>query len=51
MPSPRGPALRKDPLSFLTEISVDDLKSYTPQQIKTILEQREKVSSFLLLRP
>ncbi|KAK8117967.1 uncharacterized protein PG998_006248 [Apiospora kogelbergensis] len=45
VPSPRGPALRADPLSFLTEITVDDLKSYTPQQLKTILEQRENVSS------
>ncbi|KAK6822927.1 hypothetical protein PG987_014472 [Apiospora arundinis] len=43
-PSPRGPASRSDPLNFLTEITVDDLRTYTPQQIKTILEQREHVS-------
>lgn len=52
VPSPRGPALRRDPLNFLTEITADDLKSYTPQQIKTILEQREKASTCpLFLRP
>ncbi|KAK8123934.1 hypothetical protein PG999_003852 [Apiospora kogelbergensis] len=48
VPSPRGPALRADPLSFLTEITVDDLKSYTPQQLKTILEQRENRASLSL---
>ncbi|KAK8017221.1 hypothetical protein PG991_008297 [Apiospora marii] len=51
VPSPRGPALRKDPLSFLTEIAADDLKSYTPQQIKTILEQREKLHKILRRQP
>ncbi|KAK7936673.1 uncharacterized protein PG986_015111 [Apiospora aurea] len=47
VPSPRGPALRSDPLSFLTEITVEDLKSYTPQQIKTILEQRGNLHEVL----
>ncbi|KAK6851498.1 hypothetical protein PG995_011623 [Apiospora arundinis] len=46
-PSPRGPASRSDPLNFLTEITVDDLKTYTPQQIKTILEQREHLHEVL----
>ncbi|KAK8108468.1 hypothetical protein PG984_014269 [Apiospora sp. TS-2023a] len=50
-PSPRGPALRKDPLSFLTEITADDLKAYTPQKIKTILEQREKLHKVLRRQP
>ncbi|KAK8076702.1 hypothetical protein PG994_003974 [Apiospora phragmitis] len=47
VPSPRGPALRSDPLSFLMEITVDDMRSYTPQQIRTILEQRENLQEVL----
>ncbi|QSZ37118.1 hypothetical protein DSL72_009211 [Monilinia vaccinii-corymbosi] len=41
-PKPRGPEARKSRLSFLNEISPEDLKNgtYSPAQIQTILRQR-----------
>ncbi|KAI1641020.1 hypothetical protein F4809DRAFT_637150 [Biscogniauxia mediterranea] len=40
-PSPRGPERRSDKFAFLKEITPDQLRTYTPQQIATILEQRQ----------
>ncbi|KAH7342682.1 hypothetical protein BKA65DRAFT_526743 [Rhexocercosporidium sp. MPI-PUGE-AT-0058] len=39
-PRKRSPAARVDKLSFLTEISDEAMKSYTPEQLKIILAQR-----------
>ncbi|KAI1107195.1 hypothetical protein F4804DRAFT_329484 [Jackrogersella minutella] len=40
---PRGPENRSDKLSFFSEITQEQLRSYTPDQIRTILAQREHV--------
>lgn len=45
LPKPRGPEARKSRLSFLDEITSQDLKNgiYSPAQIQTILKQRSNV--------
>ncbi|KAI1865792.1 hypothetical protein JX265_008115 [Neoarthrinium moseri] len=43
-PAPRGPAVRSSPFSFLKEINAEEMQSYTPDQIATILEQRDNAS-------
>ncbi|KAI1094491.1 hypothetical protein F5B19DRAFT_499462 [Rostrohypoxylon terebratum] len=40
---PRSPETRSDKLSFLSEITSEQLSTYTPDQIRTILGQREHV--------
>ncbi|KAI1375862.1 hypothetical protein F4677DRAFT_446023 [Hypoxylon crocopeplum] len=40
---PRGPESRSDKLSFLKEVTDEQLRSYTPDQIHIILAQREHV--------
>ncbi|KAI0883350.1 ketopantoate reductase PanE/ApbA C terminal-domain-containing protein [Annulohypoxylon maeteangense] len=40
---PRSPESRSDRLSFFSEITPEQFKSYTPEQIRTILSQREHV--------
>ncbi|KAI1213521.1 uncharacterized protein F4807DRAFT_456867 [Annulohypoxylon truncatum] len=40
---PRSPESRSDRLSFFSEITPEQLKSYTPEQVRTILAQREHV--------
>ncbi|KAI1384865.1 uncharacterized protein F4822DRAFT_433404 [Hypoxylon trugodes] len=42
-PPPRGPESRSDKYSFFKEISQEQLSSYTPSQVCTILAQREEV--------
>jgi len=39
----RGPAERADKLAFLKEINEADLKTYSPEQLSTILSQRSQV--------
>lgn len=39
----RGPDARSDKFSFLKEITSEEMQSYTPDQIATILGQRENV--------
>jgi hypothetical protein len=39
----RGPAERADKLAFFDEISDVALKTYTPKQLSTILNQRSQV--------
>ncbi|ORY68418.1 uncharacterized protein BCR38DRAFT_471985 [Pseudomassariella vexata] len=46
-PPPRGPEERSNRLSFFKEITADEMKSYTPDQIATILEQRENLHNVL----
>lgn len=43
-PGPRGPQMRSNRLSFFKEITSDEMRSYAPDQIATILEQRDNVS-------
>lgn len=43
----RGPDVRSDKFSFLNEATTEELQSYTPGQIATILAQRENVRVFL----
>jgi hypothetical protein len=53
-PKKRSPAARTSSnLAFLDEISQEDLKSYTPVHVSTILKQRNQVSldTLLLLEP
>ncbi|KAI1500992.1 hypothetical protein F5X99DRAFT_384069 [Biscogniauxia marginata] len=40
-PGARGPERRSDKFAFLKEITPDQMKTYTPDQIATILKQRE----------
>ncbi|KAI2468578.1 hypothetical protein F4781DRAFT_443441 [Annulohypoxylon bovei var. microspora] len=40
---PRSPESRSDKLSFFSEITPEQFRSYTPDQIRIILEQREHV--------
>lgn len=45
-PHHRSPEMRcTSPRSFLQEITPEQMMTYTPDQISTILEQREHVSS------
>ncbi|KAI9649341.1 hypothetical protein NHQ30_001913 [Ciborinia camelliae] len=46
-PRPRGPEARKSRLSFLNEISQQDLQTYTPAQIQIILRQRSHLLDVL----
>ncbi|ESZ94571.1 hypothetical protein SBOR_5061 [Sclerotinia borealis F-4128] len=46
-PRPRGPEARKSRLSFLDEISNEDLKTYTPAKIQIILKQRSHLLDIL----
>ncbi|RAL68449.1 hypothetical protein DID88_007178 [Monilinia fructigena] len=48
-PKPRGPEARRSRLSFLDEISSDDLKNgtYSPAQIQIILKQRSHLLDVL----
>lgn len=43
-PGPRSPERRADKLNFFREITDEQMKTYSPSQIATILEQRENVS-------
>ncbi len=45
-PRPRSPMARLSKLSFLEEISDEQLKSYTPGQLRVILTQRSNVCKF-----
>ncbi|KAI5926437.1 hypothetical protein F4810DRAFT_707518 [Camillea tinctor] len=40
-PGPRGPEMRSDKFAFLKETTLDQWKTYTPDQIAAILEQRQ----------
>ena len=40
----RSPASRADELSFFDEITPEQMKSYQPKQIKSIMQQRRNVS-------
>lgn len=42
----RGPKERQNELSFFDEVTPEQLASYRPDQLRTILLQREKVISF-----
>lgn len=44
----RSPAAREDKFSFLKEITPEQMASYSPEQIATILRQRENVSIALV---
>ncbi|TGO57083.1 hypothetical protein BOTNAR_0209g00120 [Botryotinia narcissicola] len=46
-PRPRGPEARRSRFSFLDEISSKDLKTYSPSQIQTILQQRSHLHDIL----
>ncbi|KAI0127848.1 hypothetical protein BJ170DRAFT_723141 [Xylariales sp. AK1849] len=46
-PRPRGPEMRSSRLSFFKEITADEMKSYSPDQIATILEQRNNLHDVL----
>lgn len=41
----RGPENRTRPFELLNELTPEALHQYTPEQLKFLLEQREKVSS------
>lgn len=43
----RGPDARSDKFSFLKEITDEQMQTYTPSQILTILAQRENVRVWL----
>ncbi|KAI0017352.1 hypothetical protein F4780DRAFT_796531 [Xylariomycetidae sp. FL0641] len=40
---PRSPEKRADKLSFLSELTPEQLQTYTPEQVATILKQRENL--------
>jgi hypothetical protein len=42
-----SPAARASKLSFLEEVSEEALKTYTPEQVTQILNQRARVSNYL----
>ncbi|KAI0200461.1 hypothetical protein F4808DRAFT_161086 [Astrocystis sublimbata] len=42
-PALRGPERRADKLSFLDEVTEEQLRTYSPGQLKTIMKQREHV--------
>ncbi|KAJ8123348.1 hypothetical protein O1611_g9613 [Lasiodiplodia mahajangana] len=46
-PGPRSPERRADKLNFLKEITAEQMKTYSPTQIATILEQREDLLGVL----
>ena len=49
-PARRGPEERADKYSFLKkELTAEDMKHYSPEQIAVILQQREHVFSHSLL--
>ena len=50
-PMKRSPAARNSKLSFLEEISDEDLKRYTPAQLNQILTQRAHVSIISFFGP
>jgi len=39
----RGPQARTDKLSFLKELTKEELATYTPEQLVTISQQRDDV--------
>lgn len=44
-PRPRGPEERSDSFAFFKEIDAEQMRHYTPDQIKIILQQRENVKA------
>ncbi len=48
-PALRGPEARSDKYTVLTEMSPDELASYTPEQLVELLRQRENVAPADLL--
>jgi hypothetical protein len=46
-PGPRSAYMRADKLSFMEEITDEQMKEYTPSQLLAILRQREHVSIWL----
>lgn len=45
-PAKRGPEARSAKYSVLTELSPDEVESYTPDQLVTLMHQRENVCAF-----
>lgn len=43
----RSPKARQSELSFFDEVTPEQLASYSPEQIKIILKQREKASPYI----
>jgi hypothetical protein len=50
-PRPRSPAARADKLAFFNEVGAEALKTYTPVQLTTILNQRGHVSMIRFFKP
>jgi hypothetical protein len=46
-PMKGSPAARVSKFSFLEEVSEEALKTYTPEQVTQILNQRARVSNYL----
>ncbi|KAI0448147.1 hypothetical protein F4803DRAFT_567728 [Xylaria telfairii] len=46
-PGRRSPETRANWLSFFEEVTAEEMQSYSPDQVKTILRQRENLSSVL----